>query len=110
MEYYFNEFPHMQKQWIKSLKTRCRNIIREELGLFRITGFIQFLRNKYVEEEMSEVTYYSKKEDSAADNIVTSKMNEMDFEIEDDEIPFSFAIGIPLISLSLFLEWYGLIL
>ena len=110
MEYYFNEFPHMQKQWIKSLKTRCRNIIREELGLFRITGFIQFLRNKYVEEEMSEVTYYSKKEDSAADDIIPSKMNEMDFEIEDDEIPFSFAIGIPLISLSLFLEWYGLIL
>ena len=28
------------------------------------------------------------KEDSAADNIVTSKMNEMDFEIEDDEVPF----------------------
>ena len=110
MEYYFNEFPHMQKQWIKSLKTRCRNIIREELGLFRITGFIQFLRNKYVEEEMSEVTYYSKKEDSAADDIIPSKMNEMDFEIEDDEVPFSFAIGIPLISLSLFLEWYGLIL
>ena len=110
MEYYFNEFPHMQKQWIKSLKTRCRNIIREELGLFRITGFIQFLRNKYVEEEMSEVTYYSKKEDSAADDIIPSKMNEMDFEIEDDQVPFSFAIGIPLISLSLFLEWYGLIL
>ena len=110
MEYYFNEFPHMQKQWIKSLKTRCRNIIREELGLFRITGFIQFLRNKYVEEEMSEVTYYSKKEDSAADDVIPSKMNEMDFEIEDDEVPFSFAIGIPLISLSLFLEWYGLIL
>ena len=110
MEYYFNEFPHMQKQWIKSLKTRCRNIIREELGLFRITGFIQFLRNKYVEEEMSEVTYYSKKEDSAADDIIPSKMNEMDFEIEDDKVPFSFAIGIPLISLSLFLEWYGLIL
>ena len=88
MEYYFNEFPHMQKQWIKSLKTRCRNIIREELGLFRITGFIQFLRNKYVEEEMSEVTYYSKKEDSAADDIVPSKMNEMDFEIEHDEVPF----------------------
>ena len=88
MEYYFNEFPHMQKQWIKSLKTRCRNIIREELGLFRITGFIQFLRNKYVEEEMSEVTYYSKKEDSAADDIIPSKMNEMDFEIENDEIPF----------------------
>ena len=37
---------------------------------------------------MSEVTYYSKKEDSAADNIVTSKMNEMDFEIEDEQIPF----------------------
>ena len=88
MEYYFNEFPHMQKQWIKSLKTRCRNIIREELGLFRITGFIQFLRNKYVEEEMSEVTYYSKKEDSAADDIIPSKMNEMDFEIEDDSVPF----------------------
>lgn len=111
MQYYLDEFPHMQKQWIKSLKTRCRNIIRDELGLFRITGFIQFLRNKYVEEEMSEITSYSKKEDSSADEAVTyTKMNEMDFEIDDDEIPFSFAIGVPLASLSLFLEWYNLII
>ena len=89
MQYYLDEFPHMQKQWIKSLKTRCRNIIREELGLFRITGFIQFLRNKYVEEEMSEITSYSKKEDSSADEAVSyTKMNEMDFEIDNDSIPF----------------------
>ena len=89
MQYYLDEFPHMQKQWIKSLKTRCRNIIRDELGLFRITGFIQFLRNKYVEEEMSEITSYSKKEDSSADEAVTyTKMNEMDFEIDDSEVPF----------------------
>ena len=89
MQYYLDEFPHMQKQWIKSLKTRCRNIIRDELGLFRITGFIQFLRNKYVEEEMSEITSYSKKEDSSADEAVSyTKMNEMDFEINDDSIPF----------------------
>ena len=89
MQYYLDEFPHMQKQWIKSLKTRCRNIIRDELGLFRITGFIQFLRNKYVEEEMSEITSYSKKEDSSADEAVSyTKMNEMDFEIDDDSIPF----------------------
>ena len=89
MQYYLDEFPHMQKQWIKSLKTRCRNIIRDELGLFRITGFIQFLRNKYVEEEMSEITSYSKKEDSSADEAVSyTKMNEMDFEIDNDSIPF----------------------
>lgn len=106
MQYYLDEFPHMQKQWIKSLKTRCRNIIREELGLFRITGFIQFLRNKYVEEEMSEITSYSKKEDSSADEAVSyTKMNEMDFEIDDDEIPFSLSIAVPLASLSLYLEW-----
>ena len=106
MQYYLDEFPHMQKQWIKSLKTRCRNIIRDELGLFRITGFIQFLRNKYVEEEMSEITSYSKKEDSSADEAVSyTKMNEMDFEIDDDEIPFSLSIAVPLASLSLYLEW-----
>ena len=59
------------------------------MGLFRITGFIQFLRNKYVEEEMSEITSYSKKEDSSADEAVSyTKMNEMDFEIDDDSIPF----------------------
>ena len=111
MQYYLDEFPHMQKQWIKSLKTRCRNIIRDELGLFRITGFIQFLRNKYVEEEMSEITSYSKKEDSAADYAVShTKMNEMDFEIDDDEIPFSLSIAVPLASLSLYLEWYNLII
>ena len=111
MQYYLDEFPHMQKQWIKSLKTRCRNIIREELGLFRITGFIQFLRNKYVEEEMSEITSYSKKEDSSADEAVSyTKMNEMDFEIDDDEIPFSLSIAVPLASLSLYLEWYNLII
>lgn len=106
MQYYLDEFPHMQKQWIKSLKTRCRNIIRDELGLFRITGFIQFLRNKYVEEEMSEITSYSKKEDSSADEAVSyTKMNEMDFEIDDDSIPFSLSIAVPLASLSLYLEW-----
>jgi superfamily II DNA or RNA helicase len=106
MQYYLDEFPHMQKQWIKSLKTRCRNIIRDELGLFRITGFIQFLRNKYVEEEMSEITSYSKKEDSSADEAVSyTKMNEMDFEVDDDEIPFSLSIAVPLASLSLCLEW-----
>lgn len=111
MQYYLDEFPHMQKQWIKSLKTRCRNIIRDELGLFRITGFIQFLRNKYVEEEMSEITSYSKKEDSSADEAVSyTKMNEMDFEIDDDEIPFSLSIAVPLASLSLYLEWYNLII
>ena len=111
MQYYLDEFPHMQKQWIKSLKTRCRNIIRDELGLFRITGFIQFLRNKYVEEEMSEITSYSKKEDSSADEAVSyTKMNEMDFEIDDSEIPFSLSIAVPLASLSLYLEWYNLII
>ena len=111
MQYYLDEFPHMQKQWIKSLKTRCRNIIRDELGLFRITGFIQFLRNKYVEEEMSEITSYSKKEDSSADEAVShTKMNEMDFEIDDDEVPFSLSIAVPLASLSLYLEWYNLII
>ena len=106
MQYYLDEFPHMQKQWIKSLKTRCRNIIRDELGLFRITGFIQFLRNKYVEEEMSEITSYSKKEDSSADEAVTyTKINEIVWEIDDDEIPFSLSIAVPLASLSLYLEW-----
>lgn len=75
MQYYFDEFPSMQKQWIKSLKTRCRNIIKEELGLFRITGFIQFLRNKHVEESVSMLDEYRKQE----------------VEIDDDymdEVPF----------------------
>lgn len=80
MEYYFNEFPHMKKQWIKSLKTRCRNIVKEELGLFRITGFIQFLRDKYVEENTSMIEYKSQEPD-----IVPMQY---DIDIDIDEVPF----------------------
>ena len=80
MEYYFNEFPHMKKQWIKSLKTRCRNIVKEQLGLFRITGFIQFLRDKYVEENTSMIEYKSKEPDVMP--------MQYDIDIDIDEIPF----------------------
>ena len=80
MEYYFNEFPHMKKQWIKSLKTRCRNIVKEELGLFRITGFIQFLRDKYVEENTSMIEYKSQEPDVVP--------IQYDIDIDIDEIPF----------------------
>ena len=76
MQYYFDEFPSMQKQWIKSLKTRCRNIIKEELGLFRITGFIQFLRNKHVEESISMLDEYRKPEVEIA------------YDISDEDVPF----------------------
>ena len=76
MDYYFEEFPNMKKQWIKSLKTRCRNIIKEELGLFRITGFIQFLRDKYIEENTSIIEY--KQNDSSISEI----------DISEAEIPF----------------------
>ena len=76
MDYYFEEFPNMKKQWIKSLKTRCRNIIKEELGLFRITGFIQFLRDKYIEETTSIIEY--KKDNSYVPEI----------DIDEAEIPF----------------------
>jgi len=78
MDYYFNEFPDMKKQWIKSLKTRCRNIIKKEEGLFRITGFIQFLRNKYVEENTSMLDEYRKPTEF--------KIPEID--IDEDDIPF----------------------
>ena len=78
MDYYFNEFPHMKKQWIKSLKTRCRNIIKEELGLFRITGFIQFLRDKYVEESTSVVEEFRKPD----------PIEVPEFDIDEDSIPF----------------------
>ena len=76
MQYYFDEFPAMQKQWIKSLKTRCRNIIKEELGLFRITGFIQFLRNKHVEESVSMLDEYRKPEVEIA------------YDISEEDVPF----------------------
>ena len=78
MQYYFDEFPSMKKQWIKSLKTRCRNIIKQELGLFKITGFIQFLRDKYVEENTSMLDEYRKPE--------PMEFSELDIDI--DEIPF----------------------
>lgn len=90
MQYYFDEFPSMQKQWIKSLKTRCRNIIKEELGLFRITGFIQFLRNKHVEESVSMLDEYRKSEEPedeyANDNTNFKPIPFID--IDDDCIPF----------------------
>ena len=92
MQYYFDEFPTMQKQWIKSLKTRCRNIIKEELGLFRITGFIQFLRNKHVEESVSMIDEYRKpEEDSEEEYSYPIPLSTKDFQmidIDDSEIPF----------------------
>ena len=90
MQYYFDEFPSMQKQWIKSLKTRCRNIIKEELGLFRITGFIQFLRNKYVEENTSMLDEYRKSEEPEGEYANTNpNFKSIPFiDIEESEVPF----------------------
>ena len=91
MQYYFDEFPSMQKQWIKSLKTRCRNIIKEELGLFRITGFIQFLRNKHVEESVSMLDEYRKQEEDREGEYANSSTNFKSIpfiDIDEDEVPF----------------------
>ena len=102
MQYYFDEFPSMQKQWIKSLKTRCRNIIKEELGLFRITGFIQFLRNKHVEESVSMLDEYRKTDDEGYEDYQSSSSNFKTIpfiDIDEDEIPFSLSIAIPLASI-----------
>ena len=91
MQYYFDEFPSMQKQWIKSLKTRCRNIIKEELGLFRITGFIQFLRNKHVEESVSMLDEYRKPEEDNEEEYTYSSSNFKSIpfiDIDESEIPF----------------------
>lgn len=89
MQYYFDEFPSMQKQWIKSLKTRCRNIIKEELGLFRITGFIQFLRNKYVEENTSMLDEYRKHEEPEDEEYANTNFKSIPFiDIDESEIPF----------------------
>ena len=89
MQYYFDEFPHMQKQWIKSLKTRCRNIIKEELGLFRITGFIQFLRNKYVEENTSMLDEYRKPEEPEDEEYANTNFKPIQFiDIDDSDVPF----------------------
>lgn len=50
MDEYFKMYPEMKSQWIKSLRTRCRNIIKEGKKLFSITGFIKYLAEKYEEE------------------------------------------------------------
>ncbi len=50
MDEYFKMYPEMKTQWIKSLRTRCRNIVKEGKKLNSITGFIKFLANKYEEE------------------------------------------------------------
>ena len=107
MQYYFDEFPSMQKQWIKSLKTRCRNIIKEELGLFRITGFIQFLRNKHVEESVSMLDEYRKPELDSEGEYAHSSINFKSIpfiEIDESEIPFSLSIAIPLASILAFAQ------
>ena len=108
MQYYFDEFPSMQKQWVKSLKTRCRNIIKEELGLFRITGFIQFLRNKHVEESVSMLDEYRKPEEDSEEEysypIPLSTKNFPMIDIDDSEIPFSLSIAIPLSSILAFAQ------
>ena len=92
MQYYFDEFPHMEKQWTKSLKTRCRRIINEKLGPYRITGLIQFLRNKHVEESVSMLDEYRKPEvDNEEEYSYPIPLSTKDFpiiDIDDDEVPF----------------------
>ena len=61
MDEYFKMYPEMKSQWIKSLRTRCRNIVKEGKKLNSITGFIKFLANKYEEEN-----YEFKEEESSS--------------------------------------------
>jgi len=69
MSWYFEQCPEKKHEWIKALKSRLRTIIKQELGLFRIQGFIKFLYEKYQEEKMysSVYTEYNMDEDDQSD-------------------------------------------
>lgn len=83
MDEYFEMAPdEMKPRWIKALKTRCKNICKEKQGLYRITGFIKFMFDKW-ESDNTSIIEYRKEE---------YKIPEIDIDI--DEIPFNFILSI----------------
>ena len=58
MQEYFNKYPDQKPRLIKSLRTRLRNIIKQGDHLFKITGFIKFLIEKYEEDQISAINEF----------------------------------------------------
>ena len=93
MEEYFMKVPHMKKSWIRALKTRCRNIIKTGDKLFKITGFIKYMYDKYI-DEYGEVDHrreeqYRKAEEHANRVKANIGYNVKHIEdMDDDEVPF----------------------
>jgi superfamily II DNA or RNA helicase len=84
MEEYFNMYPDQKSKWIKALRTRCRNIIKEKKQLFAITGFIKFM----AEEHQKDLDL----ENMASDDVNTAKYiiesNGNQIEVSEEDIPF----------------------
>jgi hypothetical protein len=77
-------YPDQKSKWIKALRTRCRNIIKEKKQLFAITGFIKFM----AEEHQKDLDL----ENMASDDVNTAKYiiesNGNQIEVSEEDIPF----------------------
>ena len=88
MSEYFEEYPHKKNQWIASLKTRLRNLIKQGEPLFKITGFIKYLAENY---EDSKKTVYEESKDiyeTTANKSYAKILTPIKIDITDEEIPF----------------------
>lgn len=80
MDEYFEMAPdNMKPRWIKALKTRCKNICKKKEGLFRITGFIKYMYERWESENTSIIEYKAVQEE---------KYRIPEIDIDMDSIPF----------------------
>jgi len=77
------EYPECESRFLKAYKTRTRNIIKEGKNFNSLKFFIQFLKDRY-EEENAEVTVPERNTDDYTSNNIENSI-----EVEEDpDIPF----------------------
>lgn len=95
MQEKFDKYPDVEDKWKRALKTRTRNIIKENKNFNALKFFIDFLEEKYIEEntsfladaikqkqkEMEEQNYYEEEYENKRNYIP-------EIDIDDCDIPF----------------------
>lgn len=98
--------PYYKNKYLKSLRTRGKNMLKEKSSIYGLKYFLEYLMDKD-KDEISEILENKNENDE-----VTYKyeVDGKEFEIADDEIPFSLLFFIPLLSYSTYLEWHNIII
>ena len=90
-----------KQRFLKSFRTRAKNMIKEKKSIYGLRYFITWLQEKMVEENQP-VTY-----NSQTGQVTEAISND---DIDEEDIPFSFALFIPPLSYLLSLELNNLII